>query len=66
MHRRIAAQRIRSFLLRYGRALPHRERPLGRALELWLQTLRFEEPAAQAAFDHLRAPPPCATRSWGD
>lgn len=51
--RRIARQRIRSFLLRYGRRYPA---PGGRwsfRFEVWLRALVFEEPAAQAAFDHL-------------
>jgi transposase len=51
--RRVAQQRIRSFLLRYGRRYPAGSGRWGVAYELWLQALRFEEPAAQAAFDHL-------------
>ena len=51
--RRIAQQRIRSFLLRYGRRYPTGSGRWGVRYELWLQALRFEEPAAQAAFDHL-------------
>jgi transposase len=50
---RIARQRIRSFLLRYGRHYPVPRGRWGVRYELWLQTLAFEEPAAQAAFDHL-------------
>ena len=50
---RIARQRIRSFLLRYGRRYPVPRGRWGVRYELWLQTLAFEEPATQAAFDHL-------------
>jgi len=50
---RIARQRIRSLLLRYGRRYPAGSGRWGVRYELWLQGLRFEEPAAQAAFDHL-------------
>ena len=51
--RRIARQRLKSFLLRYGKRYPVPRGRWGVRYELWLQTLRFEEPAAQAAFDHL-------------
>jgi transposase len=51
--RRIARQRLKSFLLRYGQRYPVPRGRWGVRYELWLQTLSFEEPAAQAAFDHL-------------
>jgi transposase len=51
--RRVAQQRIRSFLLRYGKRYPTGSGRWGVRYELWLQALTFEEPAAQAAFDHL-------------
>ena len=44
---------MRSFLLRYGRRYPVPRGRWGVRYELWLQTQSFEEPAAQAAFDHL-------------
>ena len=51
--RRVACQRVKSFLLRYGKHPPTGSGRWGVRYELWLQALRFEEPAAQAAFDHL-------------
>jgi len=51
--RRIARQRIRSFLLRYGRRYPAPGARWSFRFEVWLRALSFEEPAAQAAFDHL-------------
>ena len=51
--RRVARQRVKSFLLRYGKRQPTGSGRWGVRYELWLQALRFEEPAAQAAFDHL-------------
>jgi len=51
--RRVARQRVKSLLLRYGRRSPTGSGRWGVAYELWLQTLTFEEPAAQSAFDHL-------------
>jgi transposase len=51
--RRIARQRLKSFLLRYGRRYPVPRGRWGVRYELWLQTQGLEEPAAQAAFDHL-------------
>jgi transposase len=50
---RIARQRIRSFLLRYGKSYSAGSGRWGVRYELWLATQSFEEPAAQAAFDHL-------------
>jgi transposase len=51
--RRIARQRIRSFLLRYGRRYPAPGARWSFRYEVWMRALTFEEPAAQAAFDHL-------------
>jgi transposase len=53
--RRIARQRIRSFLLRYGRRYPAPGARWSFRFEVWLRALTFEEPVAQAqaAFDHL-------------
>jgi transposase len=51
--RRIARQRIRSFLLRYGKRYPAGGSRWSFRFEVWMRALRFEEPAAQAAFDHL-------------
>jgi transposase len=51
--RRIARQRIRSFLLRYGKRYPAPGARWSFRFEVWLRALRFAEPAAQAAFDHL-------------
>jgi transposase len=51
--RRIARQRIRSFLLRYGKRYPAPGARWSLRFEVWLHALRFEEPASQAAFDHL-------------
>lgn len=50
---RIARQRTHSFLLRYGRRAPAGSGRWGVRHELWLSALRFSEPAAQSAFDHL-------------
>ncbi|MGH8566389.1 MAG: IS110 family transposase [Gammaproteobacteria bacterium] len=52
--RKRARQRLRSFLLRYGR----RHEGSGRwtlALEAWARSQKFDEPYAQAAYDHLLA-----------
>jgi transposase len=51
--RRIARQRIRSFLLRYGKRYPAPGARWSSRFEVWVRALRFEEPAAQAAFEHL-------------
>jgi transposase len=51
--RRIARQRIRSFLLRYGRRYPAPSARWSTRFEVWMRALRFDEPAAQAAFEHL-------------
>src|SRR4030042_1729769 len=47
--RRLARQRLKSFLLRYGERYPVPRGRWGVRYELWLQTLSFDEPAAQAA-----------------
>jgi len=51
--RRIARQRIRSFLLRYGKRNPAPGSRWSFRFEVWMRALRFDEPASQAAFDHL-------------
>jgi len=51
--RRIARQRIRSFLLRYGVRYPHGPDRWSHRFEVWARALRFEEAACQAAFEHL-------------
>ena len=51
--RRIARQRIRSFLLRYGKRYPAPGARWSHRFEVWMRALRFDEPAAQAAFEHL-------------
>lgn len=53
--RRIARQRIRSFLLRYGKRYPGASDRRGTRCEVWARALSFDEPAAQAAFEHLLA-----------
>jgi transposase len=50
--RRIARQRVRSFLLRYGRR-PPAGAASRTAFAAWARTQHFEEPAAEAAFSHL-------------
>jgi len=51
--RRIARQRIRSFLLRYGKRYPAPGSRWSFRFEVWMRALRFSEPASQAAFEHL-------------
>ena len=51
--RRIARQRIRSFLLRYGKRYPKAGARWSTRFEVWMRALRFEEPMSQAAFEHL-------------
>jgi len=51
--RRIARQRIRSFLLRYGVRYPGGRDRWSHRYEVWVRALRFEEAACQAAFEHL-------------
>ncbi len=52
--RKRARQRLRSFLLRHGRRHPGSGR-WTLALEAWARSQRFDEPWAQAAYDHLLA-----------
>jgi transposase len=51
--RRIARQRIRSFLLRYGKRYPVPRARWSFRFDVWMRAQRFDEPAAQAAFEHL-------------
>jgi len=51
--RRIARQRLRSFILRYGVRYPHGPDRWSHRFEVWLRALRFGEPACQEAFAHL-------------
>lgn len=51
--RRIARQRIRSYLLRYGKRYPRGCDKWSCRYEEWMRALKFDEPASQAAFEHL-------------
>jgi transposase len=51
--RRIARQRIKSFLLRQGRHYPGARASWSGKYEAWLSAQQFNEPAVQAAFLHL-------------
>ncbi|MDO8986902.1 MAG: IS110 family transposase [Coriobacteriia bacterium] len=51
--RRIARQRIRSFLLRYGKRYPKASDRWSTRFEIWMRAMRFDEPFAQIAFEHL-------------
>jgi transposase len=51
--RRIARQRLRSFLLRYGKRYPGGSDRWSSRFEVWARAQRFEEAACQAAFAHL-------------
>jgi transposase len=53
--RRIARQRIRSFLLRYGARYPGPRDAWSHRFEVWARTLTFDEPLAQEAFSNLLA-----------
>ncbi|MHB8761188.1 MAG: IS110 family RNA-guided transposase, partial [Coriobacteriia bacterium] len=53
--KRIARQRIRSFLLRYGKRYPGPRDAWSRRFETWARALKFEEPHANEAFQHLLA-----------
>ncbi|MBE0417817.1 MAG: IS110 family transposase [Coriobacteriia bacterium] len=53
--RRVARQRIRSFLTRYGKRYPHANDKWSHRFEVWARAVRFEEPCAQEAFEHLLA-----------
>ena len=52
---RVARQRLKSLLLRYGQRYPVPRGRWSARYEVWLGSLAFDEPAAQAAFDHLRS-----------
>ena len=51
--RRIARQRIRSFLLRYGCRYPGGSDRWSFRFEVWARALTFDEPLAQEAFSNL-------------
>ena len=51
--RRIARQRIRSFLLRYGKHYPQGPDRWSQRFEVWARALSFDEPCAEEAFSHL-------------
>lgn len=53
--RRIARQRIRSFLLRYGKRYPGGSDRWSSRFEVWARALTFEEPHATEAFSNLLA-----------
>jgi transposase len=53
--RRVARQRLKSFLLRHGRRYAKPRADWSWRFGLWLVTQKFDEPAAQRAFDHLMA-----------
>jgi transposase len=53
--RRIARQRLRSFLLRHGRRYPQGAGRWSSVFEAWARSQVFAEPAAQVAFLHLLA-----------
>ena len=51
--RRVARQRIRAFLLRYGKRYPNGSDRWSFRFEVWARALTFEEPCATEAFQHL-------------
>ncbi|MBE0417821.1 MAG: IS110 family transposase [Coriobacteriia bacterium] len=53
--RRVARQRIRSFLLRYGKRYPAGPDRWSHRFEVWARALVFEEPHATEAFSQLLA-----------
>ncbi len=53
--RRIARQRIRAFLVRYGQRYPLPNDRWSHRFEVWARAVRFDEPCAQEAFSHLLA-----------
>jgi transposase len=53
--RRIARQRIRSFLLRYGKRYPGPRDAWSRRFEVWARSVTFDEPLATEAFRNLIA-----------
>jgi len=53
--RRVARQRIRAFLTRYGHRYPLPNDRWSHRFEVWARAVRFDEPCAQEAFSHLLA-----------
>lgn len=53
--RRIARQRIRSFLMRYGKRYPGGNDRWSFRFEVWARAVTFDEPLAQEAFSNLLA-----------
>lgn len=51
--RRRVQQRLKQFLIRYGRRFEGNGRGWSSRFDEWVRTQRFDEPATQAAFDHL-------------
>ncbi len=51
--RRIARQRIRSFLMRYGKRYPGPRDAWSQRFEVWARSVTFDEPLAQEAFANL-------------
>ena len=51
--RRIARQRVRSFLLRYGKRYPQGPDRWSQRFEVWARSLTFDEPLATEAFRNL-------------
>lgn len=51
--RRIARQRIRSFLMRYGKRYPGSSDRWSFRFEVWARAVTFDEPLAQEAFSNL-------------
>jgi len=62
--RRVARQRIRSFLLRYGKRYPKPTDRWSFRFEVWMRALRFEEPCPRRPSSTCWAPTSCATPSW--
>jgi transposase len=53
--RRVARQRIRSFLLRYGKHYPGPRDAWSHRFEVWARSVTFDEPLATEAFKNLTA-----------
>jgi transposase len=53
--RRVARQRIRSFLARYGKRYPNGSDRWSLRFEVWARALTFDEPCAAEAFGNLMA-----------
>jgi transposase len=53
--RRVARQRIRSFLLRYGKRYPGPRDAWSHRFEVWARAVTFDEPLATEAFQNLTA-----------